>query len=76
MKADFIIAGQACRTRDGRKVRIYATDGDGNRPVHGAIDGEIEEWTEKGRWFPDGSESEYGADLVGPWVEEKGGKLT
>jgi hypothetical protein len=25
------------RTRDGREVRIYATDGDGSHPVHGAI---------------------------------------
>jgi hypothetical protein len=24
------------RTRDGREVRIYATDGGGSRPVHGA----------------------------------------
>ena len=25
------------RTRDGREVRIYATDGDDNMPIHGAI---------------------------------------
>jgi len=25
------------RTRDGREVRIYATDGGGDYPVHGAI---------------------------------------
>ena len=25
------------RTRDGREVRIYATDGSGSRPIHGAI---------------------------------------
>ena len=25
------------RTRDGREVRIYATDGVGARPVHGAV---------------------------------------
>lgn len=25
------------RTRDGREVRIYATDGGGHRPIHGAI---------------------------------------
>jgi len=25
------------RTRDGREVRIYAVDGDGSHPVHGAI---------------------------------------
>ena len=25
------------RTRDGKEVRIYATDGAGNYPVHGAV---------------------------------------
>ena len=25
------------RTRDGREVRIYATDGGGHKPIHGAI---------------------------------------
>lgn len=25
------------RTRDGREVRIYATDGSGSRPIHGAV---------------------------------------
>ena len=25
------------RTRDGREVRIYATDGGGSHPVHGAV---------------------------------------
>ena len=33
------------RTRDGREVRIYATDGYGSYPVHGAV------LTEEG-WFP------------------------
>ena len=27
------------RTRDGREVRIYATDGGGEVPVHGAVKG-------------------------------------
>ena len=41
------------RTRDGREVRIYATDGGGSHPVHGAIkDGE--RWYQ-GEWSPDGS---------------------
>jgi hypothetical protein len=73
MKASFIIAGGACRTRDGRKVPIYATDGAGNSPVHGAIDGEIDDWGEDGRWWAPG---ENCRDLVGPWVEKEGGKLT
>jgi hypothetical protein len=75
MKADYIIAGQFCRTRDGRKVPIYATDGAGDQPVHGALDGEVDQWSEDGRWFLEGDEAEYGADLVGPWVE-KAGKVT
>jgi hypothetical protein len=31
------------RTRDGREVRIYAVDGGGHKPVHGAIR-EGDEW--------------------------------
>ena len=27
------------RTRDGREARIYATDGSGHNPVHGAVKG-------------------------------------
>lgn len=44
-------------TRDGRAVRIYATDAGGKYPVHGAIwsdeeDGwESEAWTEEGQWL-------------------------
>lgn len=41
------------RTRDGREVRIYATDAGGERPVHGAVksgDG----WTGLA-WRADGS---------------------
>jgi len=34
------------RTRDGREVRIYATDGSGEWTVHGAIQGK------KGQWYP------------------------
>lgn len=33
------------RTRDGREVRIYATDGENEWPVHGAV------WNEDG-WHP------------------------
>ncbi len=31
------------RTRDGREVRIYAVDGGGHKPIHGAIR-EGDEW--------------------------------
>lgn len=33
------------RTRDGREVRIYATDGGGNRPIHAAYcDNNSKKW--------------------------------
>ena len=40
------------RTRDGREVRIYATDGRGDYPVHGAIQ-TVTGW-ESHIWFKDG----------------------
>jgi hypothetical protein len=44
--------GKQYRTRDGREVRIYATDGVGGFPVHGAVffsDGwRAERWTSCG----------------------------
>lgn len=46
------------RTRDGREVRIYAVDGGGRLPVHGAAsrDGKTwvqESWSIGGEWAPD-----------------------
>ena len=45
------------RTRDGREVRIYAVDGGGSKPVHGAVrQGEVwgqEKWSMSGEWAPD-----------------------
>lgn len=45
------------KTRDDREVRIYATDGGGSRPVHGAVinHGEwfLRHWSAKGTAFPD-----------------------
>ena len=42
------------KTLDGREVRIYATDGDEEMPVHGAIltkDGwKVTSWTRDGLW--------------------------
>ena len=42
------------RTRDGREVRIYATDGGGIYPIHGAVrcDDEwtTESWAVDGKW--------------------------
>lgn len=50
-------------TRDGREVRIYATDGKGDYPVHGAwfnIQDDrwmVEEWTAKGEYYWGSSDS-------------------
>lgn len=45
------------RTRDGREVRIYAVDGGGTRPVHGAVlmgdSWRQERWTINGDWAPE-----------------------
>lgn len=42
------------RTRDGREVRIYATDGDTDGPIHGAIltrhGWKVTSWTSDGLW--------------------------
>jgi hypothetical protein len=41
------------RTRDGREVRIYATDGGGPCPIHGAISG-LNFWS-TANWSKNGS---------------------
>ena len=41
------------RTRDGREVRIYATDGGGPQPVHGAVFG-LNFWS-TASWSKNGS---------------------
>ena len=55
------------RTRDGREVRIYATDGGGRNSVHGSIkeeDGWIfQVWPKSGRYFEDDDE-DYRIDLI------------
>jgi hypothetical protein len=55
------------RTRDGREVRIYAIDGRGDYPVHGAIQ-TITGW-EAHIWFKSGKsifedETERSGDLI------------
>jgi hypothetical protein len=42
------------RTRDGREVRIYATDGHPNEPVHGAFKDNDQRWNITA-WHLDGS---------------------
>jgi len=41
------------RTRDGREVRIYATDGGGKDHIHGAVKNECGSWVAE-QWFSGG----------------------
>ena len=65
--AEMIDINKKYRTRDGREVRIYATDGGGRNPVHGSIkeeDGWIfQVWPKSGRYFEDDDE-DYRIDLI------------
>jgi hypothetical protein len=66
------------RTRDGREVRIYATDGIDEYPVHGAVLSEYgwgsDTWTGNGYVFEDESENEGDLIEVKPervvWINE------
>ena len=42
------------RTRDGRKVRIYATDGAMPRPIHGAVKSSYDPTWHSFQWHEDG----------------------
>lgn len=62
-------------TRDGREVRIYARDGGGDWPIHGAIrrdDGvwSSEVWRRNGRWL--GHLTEGVSDLIPAPTKHKG----
>jgi hypothetical protein len=54
------------RTRDGREVRIYATDGCAESPVHGAYQDKfgwrISRWFSNGEWSVTGTKDEL--DLI------------
>jgi hypothetical protein len=56
------------RTSDGREVRIYATDGGGTHPIHGAIlhlgEWVQRDWKRDGRYNPAGNELSSICDLV------------
>lgn len=58
--------GKKYRTRDGREVRIYAVDGSGMYPVHGASNRPagwcLERWTNTGELWANGKEDPY--DLI------------
>ena len=66
--------GETCRTRDGREARVYAVDGGGKFPIHGAVlllDGWIAlAWQLDGRYSYD--EETARLDLMPPkrvmWV--------
>ena len=57
--------GKQYRTRGGQEVRIYATDGDEEMPVHGAIltkhGWKVNSWALDGRWCPNMTDA---VDLV------------
>lgn len=66
-----IEAGKFYKTRDGKKARIYATDGGECYPVHGAILVCNKEWCTKS-WKADGREwfwSQTIDDIVSPWID-------
>lgn len=71
MKDLKIEAGKFYRTREGHKARIYAADGSGEFPVHGAIyydDGGCRAVT----WTSDGSYmrgDESGIDIISEWKQ-------
>ena len=50
------------RTRDGREVRIYAVDGGGHRPIHGAVRDGCE-WTAY-TWLESGEAALHCAGLI------------
>ena len=62
---DKISKNKQYKTRDGREARIYATDGGGTRPIHGAVKNQdgwfLVLWRESGELF-DGFDSS--SDLI------------
>lgn len=50
------------RCKFGNEVRIYATDGGGQFPVHGAIKNSFGQWLAR-IWTEDGENTEYGPDF-------------
>jgi hypothetical protein len=48
--------GGEVMTRDGREVRIYATDGGEVYPIHGSVGGWIRSWKIEGTQLTNGAE--------------------
>lgn len=65
-----IEAGKFCKTREGRKARIYATDGPKSDPIHGAIfiegNWHVWHWNMDGRFLITACHKH---DIVSEWVE-------
>ena len=65
------------KTRDGGKARVYATDGGGVYPSHGAIYYNSrwiqQEWTSMGNYFL--SEGDHHRDLISKWPTRKKKKV-
>lgn len=60
------------KTRDGREVRIYATDGGSYTPVMGATSYTSKEgktWWESARWTEDGAYDAYGRETNSDLIE-------
>lgn len=61
-------------TRGGREVRIYARDGAGAYPIHGAIFADtgwrIERWSKDGRYYCQANSSDN--DLINTPVKREG----
>lgn len=70
MIPNYIVPGAFVKLRDGRKARIYATDGPSPYNVHGAIR-ENDNWLQRewrgSQYTP---ESHHPRDIVGPWIDE------
>lgn len=71
MKVLKIETGKYYRTSGGSKVRIYATDGGGDYPVHGAVLLDTVwnsvSWTVSGRYSVD--EEEPQLDIISEWQQ-------
>lgn len=61
------------KTRSGLKARVYAVDGGGIYPIHGAVlnsmEWEFRSWTREGLNYSDGKQSVLG--IVEEWTEPK-----
>jgi hypothetical protein len=70
--------GQEYRTRDGSRARVYAIDGGGDQPIHGAamFNGEwwVAGWMASGSYYMDGDTNDL--DLMPPEPEPKPATVT